>query len=258
MAFSLFPNLSPELRIQIWNYALLEEKESSEKAVGRCFHLLLTRVKNSPWYSNILDNIQIEIPLAFVNHEARDVALCWIHEQDIKVRANNNTQPYILTCEFDPMCDTLYVPLDKKPDFLNEYRQTTRWRGLGGQGFYYSVRSKLTYIAIPEALLEDADISDEMFQNFFDPKVHFIIANTQPDFEDNGMKVQQQWNLETFQGMCVSWDIEQRKFEWKTGNVIDGDALHKRMEGAIEYIDRTMIEGGIKSFEIPPVFAVKG
>ena len=47
---------------------------------------------------HLLDNIQIEIPLAFVNHEARDVALCWIHEQDIKVRVNNNTQPYILTC----------------------------------------------------------------------------------------------------------------------------------------------------------------
>lgn len=88
--------------------------------------------------------------------------------------------------------------------------------------------------------------------------MHFIIVDTQPDFEGNGMKVQQQWNLESFQGMCVPWDIEQRKFEWKTGNVVDGEALHKQMEGAIEYIDRTMIEGVIKSFEIRPVFAVKG
>lgn len=97
-----------------------------------------------------------------------------------------------------------------------------------------------------------------MFENFFDPKVLFIIVDTHPDFEDSSMKVQQQWNLESFQGMSVSWDYEQRKFEWKTGSVIGGDALHKRIKEAIEDLDQTMIEDGIKSFEIRPVFAVKG
>lgn len=69
---------------------------------------------------HLLDKIQIEIPLAFVNHEARNVALSWIYKQDIKVRFSNNTQPYILTREFDPLSDALYVPFDKISDFLNE------------------------------------------------------------------------------------------------------------------------------------------
>lgn len=248
MAFSLFPNPPLELRIQIWHYALPEKKESSlvpyRKGCWKVLPPTSDESKELPlvFQHHLLDNIQIEIPLVFVNHEARDVALSWIHKQDIKVRFSNNTQPYTLTREFDPMCDALYVPPDKIFDFLNEYRQITRWRGLGGQGYYYSVQPKLTNIAIPEALLHDAD----------------IIVGTPPDFEDNGMKVQQQWDLEGFQGMSVSWDYEQRKFEWETGNVVGGEALHKWIGGAIEYLDQTMIEDGIKSFEIRPVFAVKG
>lgn len=263
MAFSLFPNLPLELRIQIWHYALPEKKESSlvpyRKGCWKVLPPTSDESKELPlvFQHHLLDKIQIKIPLAFVNHEARNVALSWIHKQDIKVRFSNNTQPYILTREFDPLSDALYVPFDKIFDFLNEHWQITRGLRLGVQGYHYSVQPKLTNIAIPEALLHDADIIDEMFENFFDPKVLFIIVDTHPDFEDNSMKVQQQWNLESFQGMSVSWDYEQRKFEWKTGSVIGGDALHKRIKEAIEDLDQTMIEDGIKSFEIRPVFAVK-
>lgn len=264
MAFSLFPNLPLELRFQIWQYALPEKKESSLVPYRKgCWKVLPPTSEDSKklplvFQHHLLDNIQIEIPLVFVNHEARDVAFSWIRKHDIKMRFNNSTQSYILTRQFDPIHDALYVPLDQKIDFLNEYRVITSGLRLGSQGYYYSVQPKLTNIAIPEALLHNVSIIDQMFEYFFSPNVLLIIVDTQPDFEDNDMKVQHQWNLESFQGMSVSWDYEQRKFEWKTGDVVGGEALYKRIEGAIEYLDRTMIEDGIKSFEIRPVFAVKG
>ena len=66
---------------------------------------------------HLLDNIQIEISLALVSHEARDIALAWMRGQDIKMRFSNKRQCYIFMRPFDQMRDTLYVPLDQKHDF---------------------------------------------------------------------------------------------------------------------------------------------
>lgn len=264
MAFSLFSSLPSELRIQIWHYALtLPEKRQSLVPYRKgCW-----KVPPSPsnerdpdeiplvFYHNLLDNIQVEIPLFFVSHEARDVALSWIRKHNIRMCFSDDKQSFIFTRQFDPRCDVLYVPPDKKRSFLNEHWDKTRETGI--QFVQFTTEQHLTCVAIPEALLhKNSYIICDIFENLWNPKVLFIILDTQPDFEDNDTKVQQQWKLESFQGMSLSWDYKQRKFEWKTGNVID-EALHKLIEEAIKYLDEALIDGNIISFEIRPVLAVK-
>lgn len=63
---------------------------------------------------------QFEVPLLFVNREARGIALAWVREQGIEIRPREHRQYPIFVRPFDPMRDVLYVALDKWDDLLRE------------------------------------------------------------------------------------------------------------------------------------------
>lgn len=148
---------------------------------------------------HLLDNIQIEISLALVSHEARDIALAWMRGQDIKMRFSNKRQCYIFMRPFDQMRDTLYVPLDQKHDFFNEHWDRMDDPGL--EDCYFTIQPQLTYIALPQALLQtDITAICKFFEISFEPKGLFILVDAQPNFEDNSTKMQQEWEPGSSQG----------------------------------------------------------
>lgn len=106
-------------------------------------------------------------------------------------------------------------------------------------------------------LQTDVAVIYGMFEFFFEPKVLFIIVDMQPDFKDNDMKMQQQWELGSSRGISLLWDYNRRSFEWKVGKKNGGDVLYKQIEGAIENIDKILIQNGVRNFEIRPVLALK-
>ena len=63
---------------------------------------------------DLLGDAQFEVPLVFVNCEARGIALAWVREQGIELRSRENRQNPIFVRPFDPMRDALYVALDKQ------------------------------------------------------------------------------------------------------------------------------------------------
>lgn len=99
--FPLFSSLPPELRNQIWCVAMPDK-------VGPAFYfyrkgcwcprsLSKSDEEYGPEYDenilffefryDLLDDAQFEVPLVFVNREARGIALAWVREQGIELRS---------------------------------------------------------------------------------------------------------------------------------------------------------------------------
>ncbi|KAK3682963.1 hypothetical protein B0T22DRAFT_472338 [Podospora appendiculata] len=150
--FPLFPFLPAELRDQIWNDAL------PGNALPENFNIrtFLSVYRKGCWQPRqltaaepgfdaandennltlefrheLLGGLQFEIPLAFVNHEARHVALAWLRclnefGFELTMRARDSSAD---TCAprdpvwarpFDLWWDALYIPADSWDDFLAE------------------------------------------------------------------------------------------------------------------------------------------
>src|ERR1700755_3451136 len=98
--FPLFSSLPPELRNQIWLDSLSGKVEPALFVFQKGYWHVRTITEfdeeycNTPgaanqsfeWRYGSLDDIQIELPLAFVNREARGIALDWIIKHGIKIR----------------------------------------------------------------------------------------------------------------------------------------------------------------------------
>jgi hypothetical protein len=88
-AFPLFPALPPELRNQIWCEALPDDVKPAlffpKNGLWGLRHLTEADWDYNPdwdeanwnfdWNHKLLDKVQYEVPLVFVNREARSIAL---------------------------------------------------------------------------------------------------------------------------------------------------------------------------------------
>ena len=182
--FPLFSRLPPELRNQIWCNAVPDKIGPALYFYREgcwCPRLLSKSDKEyGPEYDenilifefcyDLLDDAQFEVPLAFVNREARGIALAWVRKQGIELRSYENRHYPIFVRPFDPMRDALYVVLDKWFDFLCE---PDNWRfqpDLFEQ--LVDLKSDLTRIAVPESLLRsNVHLSIRDVSVFFQSKI---------------------------------------------------------------------------------------
>ncbi len=269
--FPLFSSLSPELRNQIWRDALPDKvgpalyfyrkgcwcprrlSKSDEGYDPENDELNL----NFEFRHDLLDDVQIEVPLVFVNREARGIALAWTHEQGIEIRPREDGQYPLFVRPFDPMRDALYIALDRWDDFLCEPSDRLFQLDLFDQ--LIVVSTDLTRIAVPEALLRSEVAKlDDMFANF-EPRVLFIIVDPQPDLQsaDNDMKVQRRWEFESTQGGAFFWNKDRGGFDLGDSEYIGDEALYRLIEEANKGLGEGLARYHIRSFEIRPVFAVR-
>ncbi|KAI0836742.1 hypothetical protein F5Y06DRAFT_298432 [Hypoxylon sp. FL0890] len=97
-SFPLFPRLSLKLRDKIWRDSL-PDKVGPALYIYRegCWGLRQLKETDEGYYPgldyynftfefryDLLDDVQFDIPMAFVNREARDVALAWAREQGFR------------------------------------------------------------------------------------------------------------------------------------------------------------------------------
>lgn len=235
--FPLFSSLPQELRDQIWRDALPDENTIALYPYGR-----------GCWRP------QVEIPLVFVNRSARVIALDWVQKQDIEMRFCKDRQCHIFIRQFDLKRDAVYITPDKL------YDRTESLDRIEEPDLFDKILSfvpALSHFAIPEALLEIKDNPlHEIFEDFMCLAVLFIIVNPQPDFADNDIKVQQQWELESIPGMAFFWNQNDRVFDLD-GEYIGDEALYTRIEEAIQGLIPTLIQNRIHTFEIRPAFAIR-
>jgi hypothetical protein len=270
--FPLFSSLALELRHQIWRDALPDKvgpalyfyrkgcwcprrlSKSDEEYDSENDENNLT----FEFHHELLDDVQLEVPLVFVNREARGIALPWLRGQGIEIRPCEDRQYPIFVRPFDPVRDALYVALDKWDDFLCEPVDRQYQPDLFEK--LVVIRQDVTRIAVPEALLrsEVAALSD-MFRYFFQLKVLFIIIDAQPDMRsaDNDMKVQRRWEFESTRGGAFFWNDDRGAFDFANGEYIDGEALYRLIEEANKGLGEGLVTNYIHSFEVRPVFAVR-
>lgn len=271
--FPHFPSLPPELRNLIWR-AALPDKDGPALYPYRYGCCCLRRLSKSDAnydpddrYNSNLEfcydslEVQVEVQLVFVNREARGIALGWVREQRIEMRFCEDRQCHVFVRPFDPTRNVLYIACHRLRDFIAE-----PWERIISPLDHLrqmpSIDLDLTRIAVPEAMLwnDDSITLFEMFEVYVRPAVLFIIVDAPPDLEeDNDVKVQRRWEVESTQGKRAFffWNRDHGRFDLRDGEYIGGEALYRRIEEASKKLSEWLADSHVCSFEIRPVFAVR-
>ena len=207
---------------------------------------------------DLLDDIRFEIPLVYVNSEARDLAFAWVRKQGIEIRPGEGRQYPVFVRPFDPTRDALYVALDKWDDFVSEpYDQLHRPALLGR---LTPTRINLTRLAVPVALLGSKANSLlellELYEWFLGIRVLLIVLDPQPDLHaaDNDVKVQHRWDFESTLGGSFFWNDDRGDFVPENSEYIVDEALDWLIKEACRGLGKWIITNHI---EIRPVFATR-
>ena len=161
MAFHLFSRLPTELRQQIWNEALPRE-------IGQTFYCYNTKCweprqlveadegfesthetnLHFTFQDELLDPVLFEIPLLFVNREARIVAQHWLTKHRIGSYQSKDGHSIVFACRFNAHRDSLYVGHGPLNYFLVEPGEREYMLDLIGKPFMFSPAS-IKYLALP-------------------------------------------------------------------------------------------------------------
>lgn len=268
--FLHFSSLPSELRNRIWHDALPDKDEPAlcfyKKGCWCPRHLSESDEEYDPdgmcnlefeFRHDLLDHVQVEVPLFFVNREARGIALAWVREQGIALRFCKDRQCYYFVRSFDPMYDTLYLALDRWNDFCFEPDGRLFEPDLLGQMVHHKGQT-IPRIAVPEALLpSEAAALSEILESYFYPAVLFIIIGAQPDMQLNDEDTRmRRWELGSTRGRAFFWNNGHRGFDFGEGECIGDEALYRRIEEASKELAERLAETSNRVFEIRPVLAV--
>ena len=269
--FPYFSSLPAELRNRIWHDALPDKDGPALSFYKKGCWCPRRLSKFDEGYDaddkcnlefefrhDLVDHIQVEVPLVFVNREARGIALAWVREWGIEICFRKDRQCHVFVRPFDPVYDALYIAFDKWNDFCCEPYDRLFQSDLFGQ-IVNVTGPDLTRIAVPEALLrsEVATLS-EIFEWFFRLAVIFIIVDAQPHLQlENDNMVHRRRELESTQGRAFFWKDDRGGFDLGDGEYIGDEALYRRIEEANKGLGERLAEYHIRSFEIRPVFAVR-
>ena len=271
--FHLFTSLPPELRNQIWRAALPEKVGPAlsiyKKGLWRPRRLTEGDEGYDPvrdhlnlyfdWRHDRLDNIPFQIPLMYVNREARDLALGWVRRHGLEIRPRKDGQYPICVRPFDPSQDALFVACDKWDDFLWEPDRRLSKMDLFDKLVSWS--PALTHVAVSVALLRtELDSLSSMFEYFFNLKVLLVIMKTHSDLPSAGKGVQAQqcrWEYESIHDGALFWNARRRGFHSRSNNMVVDEALCRLLEGVNKRVGELFALKQIPCFEIRPVIAVR-
>ncbi|KAF2150916.1 hypothetical protein K461DRAFT_313895 [Myriangium duriaei CBS 260.36] len=263
--FTLFPKLPPELRNQVWRAALPE-------LIGPALYFWEPGHWRKTWVISdneddekriidfrydLLDDAHFDVPLAFVNHEARDIAVQWCFEHGIAIRQHATRPTLVFKRAFNPQSDALYMPVDLLTDCIHEpYNlclQQPRWLNSD----FYSCIPGQSCIAISEAVLSQ----DEMIliDSRYGAERINVIVNAPLDLQYADYitrKRYQRWEMDILPGGVIRFDTETCSF------IRDGDETTKfedtymRIMRQFEAFSMTFGQIG-KRFEVQPVLVVR-
>jgi hypothetical protein len=109
--FHLFPNLAAELRNQIWQDALPDTTTPALVPWKPGFWYVRSAEPDIEWRPphDLIIEVPIEIPTAFINHEARSIALAYVRDLRLKPTARGHDQNPVFTRPFEPLKDALLM-----------------------------------------------------------------------------------------------------------------------------------------------------
>lgn len=268
--FRLFSSLPSEVRHQIWRDTLPgDDTPALYPYRTGCWcprWLLPSEETYDPRHDNIdlefrhdlLDDIQVDMPLVFVNSEARSIALRWASKQGIEMRFSADRQCHIFVRGFHLDRDALYVSPHQFDDFCVEPYDRMAEPDLLEK--MVSHVPDVTRFAVPEALFHPPDdVLYDMVNTFGSLEVLYIIVNTPPpDFPESEGRVQRQWELEGTQGRAFFWSANRGEFDLgESGEYIGDGKLYRQIQELSRVLVTILVNSCIRRFEIRPVFAVE-
>ncbi|KAJ4147091.1 hypothetical protein LMH87_001639 [Akanthomyces muscarius] len=211
-SFPSFPDLPPELRNKVWREALPTDVGPSLYFYREKRYWRSRRLKESdPQFIKGVGEMALDfrtdllggdkefhVPLAFVNQEARGIALCWLDEQGITIK-QSQPRRCLFKRPFDCASDTLYVPDNKWDDFYEEPSDRIGEPDLVNQSV--DVNGEISRIAISETLYMKDDVIRWLpgLNSWWDVTVIFVVVGAQPDPQQGSCR----WELEGTDGRAI-------------------------------------------------------
>jgi hypothetical protein len=231
--FSRFSTLAGELRNQIWHYALPTADEIEPA---------LTFFKPGCWrwqgaqpdlefvFHHELLEVHVEIPMAFVNREARSIAVTRIRELGLVTKSRSDQYPVFIRT-FNPEEDAIFV----KPGQLDEvimdahkpqYDPWEEGRQWGTSSEYRKIAMSQTSFLTPlhvEGIKEEMEAMEamtELLQHACSIKEVLVIVDAPADLEsagDHDKEAKPLWRFVDAPRDVFRWSSVSRRFE------IDGE-----------------------------------
>lgn len=269
--FINFPSLPLELRLQIWRETLPETDDAALYFYRRRCWAPGEMSESDPRFvpddgnltlglrHELLDHIQYDLPQAFVNREARNVALDWARETGVQTKISSHSKGLVFVRRFDPTRDILYMmnwkdfcsdPIDRQsePDLIEKMVDTD----------YAMIR-----IAISEEVFDyHTDALPELF-DWFELSKLFVIINhlDNSSNQEDGSEMQQNWGVEKSERRTLTWDRGRCSFALGPKNGIDSDDADDETAGHIVKLNETigarLVQGNVSSFQIRFLVAVQ-
>ncbi|KAM0417467.1 hypothetical protein ACHAPT_012529 [Fusarium lateritium] len=252
--FIRFPDLPPELRSQIWHQALPVIGPAICRYREGLWHPRYLQPGDEEYSAEWEDNIcldfrpdlfikvPVEIPLIFVNREARSVAQGWARKHGVEI------QPESQTCvrPFDLESDIIYVNIDQFEDCYMEPHERMLEPDLVGRMISLTIRPQ--NLAVSEMAFR-TDTVKPIILSLHNYAYHlYVIVGEQPDVE--GL-----WELDRSRGRSVFWNPEQQRFHMGEGELITDEDLYRTIEE-----DKKGLSPDLEDFvrlEVRPAFAVR-
>lgn len=227
--FTRFMDLAPELRLEIWQHAI-PKVDLPGLAIYKkgCWQPRFLTPSDWDYEEVDPDNIRFEfrydflpvafnVPLAFVNHEARGVVLSWAQKSGFEIQ-RNESQEYLqrqMNCDVD----ALYLPMDRIEEFEVEpldrqFEEDMVHRTVG-------VVPYIRHFAISEELFYSEEPIPESWAWFNNIETIYVVVGQQPDEHGH-------WEIVDRGEKPITWDVE-RGFELGDGGTVLNDDLCQRI-----------------------------
>ncbi|TEY35783.1 hypothetical protein BOTCAL_0579g00060 [Botryotinia calthae] len=167
--FPLFSSLALELRTKIWEESLPSEFPPALYSYKKGCWQPRIFTKSDPGYCDkvsenvsteglnrkfefrhdLLDNIHVQTPLLFVNHEAWKITLTWARNHGIETCGD----PLLprLSLPFNPIRDILHVSADRWDDlFLEPHQRSSKDDMIG---LTHEIFNEVKRLAVPKSML---------------------------------------------------------------------------------------------------------
>lgn len=279
-AFHLFPCLPAELRLQIWQETLPEldgvtlhgykkgcwdlrdplpsESDAESGALASADKILVFR-------HEMLDDVHIDMPIVFVNREARSTALSWARAQGVKMDFNAERGCHVFVLPYNPRQDALFINSHKLDEFCTEPADRLAGLQLRGQSAYSN--PEITQVALPHtALTSEMAVFYDLIHWFPRLQVVYIIVDieigpTPPKFSTAEERARQKermkhlrWKASQTQGHSYVWDNKDRKFVRNIGTPIGFRSMYREIEDYLAVgIAKAFAKRDVERFEIRPV-----
>lgn len=269
-SFPKFCQLPPEIRILVWERALPASSKDSPALFpykSGCWQPRYLEASDPEYLHHwgqdnnidfdfhhyLLDPVQLDIPLFFVNREARQVASAWICRHIIEIWPRDGR--IFFSRWFDKERDTLYIP-SCSADFIIEPQDRPFEPDLIGKtlssGFH-----NITKIAFPASILTVDPVQiAEMLPLYAVDIVYLITGPSQPAWHNSPVdgKVSQRWEFEEQpRGKALIWNNVEGKLELGRGTDVMDDDLRTYLRVHGQTLSEELTEINIVNFRIQPI-----